>query len=587
MAHPRAVTAATLHDVHAHHELGFVRTYVFSTDHKMIARQFLFLGLFMMLIGGGLALFMRWQLAWPETPVPGVGRWFWPDSEGVISPAVYNMMFTMHATIMVFFVIMPILAGAFGNFLIPLMIGARDMAFPKLNMLSFWAAFVSGLVMLAGFFVEGGHAAAGWTSYAPLSAVAEYSGVNWGQNLWCISLFILGVSSMMGSINYITTIVNMRAPGMTMFRMPLVIWAMFITAVLLLLALPVLTSAVALLLFDRTLGTHWFAPTGGGEPLLWQHLFWFFSHPEVYILILPAMGIASDVLSVFARKPIFGYRAMAFSMIGIAFLSWIVYGHHMFVSGMNPALGTSFMITTMVIAVPSAIKTFNWLGTLWGGNIRFTVPMLNALAFVSMFVIGGLSGIFMASTPVDIFIQDTYFIVAHIHYVVFGGSIFGAFAGIYYWFPKMFGRMMNTPLGKIHFWGTFLTFNGVFFPMHIIGVGGHMRRIYNPLQYEFLQWTEPWNVFMSVSAFLLGLAQIPFIVNFVWSLVAGAKAPVNPWDANTLEWTAPSPPPHGNWGATLPVVYRGPYEYSSPEVAEDYLPQDRRLAAAGASGRSH
>ena len=586
MAHPNAA-AATLHDVHAHHELGFVRTYVFSTDHKMIARQFLFLGLFMMLIGGGLALFMRWQLAWPETPVPGVGRWFWPDTEGVISPSVYNMMFTMHATIMVFFVIMPILAGAFGNFLIPLMIGARDMAFPKLNMLSFWAAFVSGLVMLAGFFVEGGHAAAGWTSYAPLSAVAEYSGVNWGQNLWCISLFILGVSSMMGSINYITTIVNMRAPGMTLFRMPLVIWAMFVTAILLLLALPVLTSAVALLLFDRTLGTHWFAPTGGGEPLLWQHLFWFFGHPEVYILILPAMGIASDVLSVFARKPIFGYRAMAFSMIGIAFLSWIVYGHHMFVSGMNPALGTSFMITTMVIAVPSAIKTFNWLGTLWGGNIRFTVPMLNALAFVSMFVIGGLSGIFMASAPVDIFIQDTYFIVAHIHYVVFGGSIFGAFAGIYYWFPKMFGRMMNDTLGKIHFWGTFLAFNGVFFPMHIIGVGGHMRRIYNPLQYEFLQWTEPWNVFMSVSAFLLGLAQIPFIVNFVWSLFAGAKAPVNPWDANTLEWTAPSPPPHGNWGATLPVVYRGPYEYSSPEVTEDYLPQDRRLAAAGASGRSH
>ncbi|MBI4012283.1 MAG: cbb3-type cytochrome c oxidase subunit I [Candidatus Rokubacteria bacterium] len=582
MAHPNAA-AATLHDVHAHHELGFVRTYVFSTDHKMIARQFLFLGLFMMLIGGGLALFMRWQLAWPETPVPGVGRWFWPDSEGVISPAVYNMMFTMHATIMIFFVIMPILAGAFGNFLIPLMIGARDMAFPKLNMLSFWAAFLSGLVMLAGFFVEGGHAAAGWTSYAPLSAVAEYSGVNWGQNLWCISLFILGVSSMMGSINYITTIVNMRAPGMTLFRMPLVIWAMFVTAVLLLLALPVLTSAVALLLFDRTLGTHWFAPVGGGEPLLWQHLFWFFGHPEVYILILPAMGIASDVLSVFARKPIFGYRAMAFSMIGIAFLSWIVYGHHMFVSGMNPALGTSFMITTMVIAVPSAIKTFNWLGTLWGGSIRFTVPMLNALAFVSMFVIGGLSGIFMASTPVDIFIQDTYFIVAHIHYVVFGGSIFGAFAGIYYWFPKMFGRMMNTPLGKIHFWTTFLTFNGVFFPMHIIGVGGHMRRIYNPLQYEFLKWTEPWNIFMSVSAFLLGVAQIPFIVNFVWSLFGGAKAPANPWNANTLEWSAPSPPPHGNWGATLPVVYRGPYEYSSPEVAEDYLPQDRRLATAAVS----
>ncbi len=577
-----ATKAATAHEVHAAHELGFVRTYIFSTDHKMIARQFLFLGLFMMVIGGLLALLLRWQLAWPETPVPGL-RPFLPETEGVIPPETYNMMFTMHATIMIFFVIMPILAGAFGNFLIPLMLGARDMAFPKLNMLSFWTGALAGVLMLAGFFVEGGHAAAGWTSYAPLSAVPQYSGVYWGQNLWCISLFVLGVSSMMGAINYITTIINMRAPGMTLFRMPLVIWAMFVTAILLLLALPVLTSATALLLFDRLLGTHWFGPTGGGEPLLWQHLFWFFGHPEVYILILPAMGIASDVLSVFSRKPIFGYRAMAFSMIGIAFLSWIVYGHHMFVSGMNPALGTSFMITTMVIAVPSAIKTFNWLGTLWGGNIRFTVPMLNALAFVSMFVIGGLSGIFMASTPVDIFIQDTYFIVAHIHYVVFGGSIFGAFAGIYYWFPKMFGRMMNDRLGKIHFWGSFVFFNGTFFPMHIVGVGGMMRRIYNPLQYDFLQWTGPWNVFMTVCALLLGLFQIPFVINFFWSLFKGPKAPLNPWQANTLEWTAPSPPPHGNWGVTLPTVYRGPYEYSSPEVAEDYLPQDRRLATAGAS----
>jgi cytochrome c oxidase subunit 1 len=578
--------AATAHagaHVHAeHHELGFVRTYVFSTDHKMIARQFLFLGLFMMVIGGALAMFVRWELAWPETPVPGF-RWLWPATEGVIEPSVYNMMFTMHATIMIFFVIMPILAGAFGNFLIPLMIGARDMAFPFLNMLSFWAAALSGLLMLGGFFVEGGHAAAGWTSYAPLSAATDYTGVNWGQNLWCISLFVLGVSSMMGSINYITTIINMRAPGMTMFRMPLVVWSLFITAVLLLLALPVLTSAVAMLLFDRWLGTHWFLPSGGGEPLLWQHLFWFFGHPEVYILILPAMGIASEILPVFARKPVFGYHAMAFSMIGIAFLSWIVYGHHMFVSGMNPALGLSFTITTMIIAVPSAIKTFNWLGTLWGGQIRFTVPMLNALAFVSMFVIGGLSGIFMASTPVDIYIQDTYFIVAHIHYVVFGGSIFGAFAAIYYWFPKMFGRLTNPTLGYLHFWPTFIFFNLTFFPMHILGVGGHMRRIYNPLQYEFLAPLQHWNVLITVSALCLGVAQLPFVINFFWSLFAGRPAPLNPWQATTLEWTAPSPPPHLNWGPTLPTVYRGPYEYSSPEVPEDYLPQSRPLARAGAA----
>ncbi|MEK6568752.1 MAG: cbb3-type cytochrome c oxidase subunit I, partial [candidate division NC10 bacterium] len=319
-----------------------------------------------------------------------------------------------------------------------------------------------------------------------------------------------------------------------------------------------------------------FLPEGGGEPLLWQHLFWFFGHPEVYILILPAMGIASDILSVFSRKPIFGYRAMAFSMIGIAFLSWIVWGHHMFQSGMSPALGFGFMVTTMVIAVPSAIKTFNWLGTLWGGSIRFTTPMLNALAFVSMFVIGGLSGIFMASTPVDIFIHDTYFIVAHIHYVVFGGSVFGLFAAIYYWFPKMFGRMMNEPLGKIHFFATFIAYNCTFFPMHILGVGGMMRRIYNPMQYEFLQPLQPINVFITWSAIALGLAQIPFVINFFWSLFAGRKADRNPWEANTLEWVAPSPPPHGNFDA-IPVVHRGPYEYSSPEVTEDYLPQDRQL----------
>ncbi len=578
---------AATHEAHAVHELGFVRTYVFSTDHKMVARQFLFLGLFMMIIGGLLAMLIRWQLAWPETPVPGLG-WLLRDTEGVLPPEAYNMAFTMHATLMIFFVIMPILAGAFGNFCIPLMIGARDMAFPRLNMVSIWMAFLSGAVMVAGFFVPQGHAASGWTAYAPLSAVAAYTGVNWGQNLWLISLFILTLSSLMGAINYITTVINMRAPGMTYFRMPLVVWSLFITAILLLLALPVLMSATAMLLFDRTLGTHWFLPEGGGEPLLWQHLFWFFGHPEVYILILPAMGVASEILPVGARKPIFGYHAMVYSMLAICFLSWIVYGHHMFVSGMNPAVGMAFTVTTMVIAVPSAIKTFNWLGTLWGGNIRFTVPMLNALAFVAMFVIGGLSGIFMASTPVDIFIQDTYFIVAHIHYVVFGGSIFGAFAAIYYWFPKMFGRVMNTTLGHLHFWPTFVFFNLTFFPQHFLGVGGMMRRVYNPTQYEFLVHLQWWNVFITWSAFALGVAQIFFAINFFWSLFAGKKAPLNPWEANTLEWTASSPPPHLNWGDKIPTVYRGPYEYASPEVEEDYLPQTRflptgRRAPAGAA----
>ena len=575
---------ATAHATHAAHtEHGFIRTYVFSTDHKMIGRQYLFYGLFMMVLGGLLAMLVRWQLAWPESAVPGFG-WV-PEPfmfEGIIPPETYNAMFTMHATIMIFFVVMPILVGAYGNFLIPLMIGARDMAFPVLNMLSFWVALPAAIIMLAGFFVPGGHAAGGWTSYAPLSADPVFTGVEWGQNLWIISLIILGFSSMMGSINYITTIINMRAPGMTFFRLPLTVWALFIVSILVLLAIPVLTSALAMLLFDRLFGTTFFLPAGGGEPLLWQHLFWFFGHPEVYILILPAMGVASDVLSTFSRKPIFGYRSMVYAMIGIGFLSWIVWGHHMFVSGMNPALGTSFAITTLVIAVPSAIKTFNWLGTLWGGTIRFTVPMLNALAFVAMFVIGGLSGIYLGATSVDIFLHDTYYVVAHIHYVVFGGSVFGIFTAISYWFPKMFGRMMNDTLGKIHFWGTFIFFNCTFFPMHILGVGGHMRRIYNPLQYEFLQPLQPINIFITVSAIGLGLAQIPFVINFFMSLFGGRRAERNPWQANSLEWVAPTPTPHGNFD-TIPTVHRGPYEYSSPEVPEDYLPQDRQLTT-GARG---
>ncbi len=568
-----------------HEELGFLRTYVFSTDHKMIARQSLFLGLSMMIIGGFLAMLMRWQLAWPETAVPGMGWVAEPTMyEGIIPPQTYNMLFTMHATIMIFFVVMPIMVGCFGNFLIPLMIGARDMAFPFLNLLSFWFGLPAGVVMVASFFVPGGAAASGWTAYASLSAKAIYTGVNWGQHLWIISLILFTISSLMGSINYITTVVNLRAPGMSYFRMPLVIWSLFITAILALLALPVLMAALAMLLFDRTIGTSFFLPEGGGDPLLWQHLFWFFGHPEVYILVLPAMGVTSDILSVFSRKPIFGYRAMAFSMIAIAFLSWVVWGHHMFLSGMNPVLGTAFMMTTMVIAVPSAIKTFNWLGTLWGGSIRFTTPMLFSIGFLSAFVIGGLSGIFMASTPVDIFIHDTYFIVAHFHYVV-AGIIFAMFAAIYFWYPKMFGRIMNETWGKIHFILTYIFFNAVFFPMHFLGVGGHMRRIYNPMQYEFLNTFQPWNIFITVSAFLLVVGQIPFVVNFFWSLFAGKQVDENPWQANTLEWSAPSPPPHGNFGA-IPEVYRGPYEYSSPEVREDYLPQDRTLAA-GSAARGH
>ncbi len=561
---------------HEHHELGFVRTYLFSTDHKMIAKQFMITSLSFLLLGGLLAGLFRWQLGFPGQPIPVIGGMFSDTTApgGVILPEFYNSLVTMHATFMIFFAIMPLLVGVWGNYLIPLQIGAPDMAFPRLNMASFWISVPAGAIMLASFFVQGGAAGAGWTSYAPLSASPEFSGVRMGQILWLVSLTILGFSSLTGAVNYITTIINMRAPGMTWFRLPLPTWSLFITSWLLLLAIPILTGGLIMLLFDQTIGTGFFAPKTGGEPLLWQHIFWYFGHPEVYILILPAMGLVSEVISNRSRKPIFGYHAMVIAIIAIAFLGWVVWGHHMFQSGMNPLLGTSFMISTIIIAVPSAIKVFNWLGTLWRGDIHLDVPMLHALAFVSMFIIGGLSGIFMAAAPFDIYIHDTYFIVAHIHYVLFGGSLFGIFSGITYWFPKMFGRMFNPVLGKIHFWLTIVAYNLVFFPMHNLGLRGHMRRIYAPDNYTFLQPLQPLNTFISVAAFVLIAVQLVFAFNFFYSMFAGEKATANPWKSNTLEWAlAPTPPPHGNFVGGTPHVYRGPYEYSSPESNDDYLPQ--------------
>lgn len=554
---------------HDQHKMSFWRKYVFSVDHKVIGIQFLFTTFFFFLVGGFLALLLRWQLAYPGKPMPILGDLF-PQSMmvgGIMLPEFYNQLFTIHASVMIFFAIIPILVGAFGNFVVPLQVGAPDMAFPRLNMLSYWFFLPAPFVVLAGFFLPGGAGASGWTAYPPLSAIEPT-----GQTLWIIGVLFVGTSSIMGALNYITTILNMRAPGMHLFRMPLTTWAIFITSVLSLLATPVLTAAMIMLLFDRTMGTHFFLSEGGGNVILWQHLFWFYSHPAVYIMILPGMGIVSDVLSTFSRKPIFGYKAMVFAITGIAFLGFIVWGHHMFQSGMNPAIGTTFMLSTMLIAVPSAIKTFNWLGTMWRGTLRFTTPMLNAIAFVSMFVIGGLSGIFMASTAVDMFIHDTYFIVGHIHYVLFGGSMFAAFAGIYYWFPKMFGRRMSETLGKIHFALTFVFFNCTFFPMHILGMGGHMRRIYDPTQYTHLQHLQPINVFITISAILLGLSQIFILINIIKSLFWGEKAGPNPWEANTLEWTAPSPPPHGNF-EKIPTVYRGPYEYSEPGRSKDWHAQ--------------
>jgi cytochrome c oxidase subunit 1 len=566
--------------------MGFVRKYVFSLDHKIIGIQFLFSTLLWFIVGGGLALAVRWQLAWPWSEMPIVGPMLFSKEGGQISPEFYTMLFTMHASVMIFFVIIPILAGAFGNFLIPLMIGADDMAFPVLNMLSYWFMWPAFICMIFSFFVSGPAAApaAGWTGYPPLStALGAAPASAHAQTYWLIALIFVGISSMMGSVNYMTTIIQMRAPGMSFFRMPMTVWAMFITAILQAFALPVLTAALFMQVMDRTLGTSFFigegtivnnasAGAGGGQPLLWQHLFWFYSHPAVYIMILPAMGMVSDIISTFSRKPLFGYKPMVFSIAGIAGLGFIVWGHHMFMSGMSPILGTTFMLSTMMIALPSAIKVFNWLGTVWGGRIQFTTPMLFALAFVSMFIIGGLSGIFMAATPVDVFIHDTYFIVAHIHYVLFTGSAMAIFGGIYYWFPKMFGRMMNETAGKWHFFLTFVFANGTFYAMHILGAGGFPRRLADPYHYLTFEHMLPMNRFITICALGMGLSQIILIVNMVYSMFYGKKVGRNPWRANTLEWTAPSPPGHGNFDFQ-PVVYRGPYEYASPEMADDFYPQ--------------
>ena len=598
---PTADLSAHSHDGHGHHEISFIKKYVFSTDHKMIGIQFLFTTLLMLLVGGSLALGVRFQLAWPWRAMPVVSQMAdllggpnFVAEGGQISPEFYTMLFTMHASVMIFLVIIPILAGAFGNFLIPLMIGADDMAFPVLNMLSYWFMWPAIACFGMSFAVEGLNAAPaqGWTSYPVLSAIKDSApGAGDAQTWWLLGLTLVGVSSMMGSVNYMTTIINMRAPGMTLFRMPLTIWSMFITAILQAFALPVLTAAGFMLLTERTLGFNFFVPgglvvnnadptVGGGQPLLWQHLFWFYSHPAVYIMLLPAMGMVSDMLACVVRKPIFGYKPMVYSMAAIAGLGFIVWGHHMFTSGMNPALGMTFMISTMMIALPSAVKVFNWIGTIWGGKVTFNTVTLNCVAFVSMFIVGGLSGIFMAAVPVDIYFHDTYFIVAHFHYVLFGATLFGCFGAIQFWFPKMFGRMMSERVGRLHFVLTFIGFNGTFFPMHLLGIAGFPRRYADPYIHPYMEHLMPMNQFITICAVIMGVAQFLLIGNFIASIFVGKKAGRNPWNANGLEWTAPSPPGHGNFDI-LPVVYRGPYEYSSPLVEDrDYLMQTEKLNPA-------
>jgi heme/copper-type cytochrome/quinol oxidase subunit 1 len=664
-------------DANTHAEGGIVRRYLFSVDHKVIGIQFLFAGLTFFALGGLLAMLMRWQLAWPNDPahpVPVLGKWLGWDG-GFMPADIYNIVLTMHATVMIFFVLIPLQVGAFGNYLIPLKIGARDMAFPFLNGLSFWMFIPAGTILLAGVCLPGGGAATGWTAYPPLSAILfnstgpaaaatiaipllQVHASNWstlpilvnfaaffllfafiashitrpgksavsplsatakmgtllisgvivlvaaviavrllqvvafdGQACWFCSLILLGFSSIIGAVNYLTTILKLRCEGLTMFRLPLTIWNLFITSLLILFATPALACVLVMNLLDHHRLTSFFEPAnwvlssqiqtnaGGGYVLLDPHLFWFYSHPAVYIMILPAMGIVSDILSVFSRKPIFGYRPMVYASSFIALIGFLVWGHHMFQSGMNPMMGAAFAASTMLIAVPSGVKVFNWLGTMWGGRIHLTVPMVNAIAFVSLFVIGGLSGIVMASTAIDAQVHNTYYIVAHIHYVLFGGSTFGIFAGIYFWYPKMFGRMMNDTLGYIHFVLTYISFNCTFFAMHILGLQGMPRRLAVYTEYKMWAHLQPMNQFITISAFVMMASQIFFVINFLGSWIWGKPAGNNPWNATTLEWATSSPPPEENF-SVLPTVYRGAYEYSVPGADRDWVMQSEAAGRA-------
>jgi cytochrome c oxidase subunit 1 len=573
------------HD-HEHHEGNFWTKYIFSEDHKIIGKQFLITGIFWALLGGLLSIIFRLQLGFPEASLewlrPLLGGWI--NGQGKLDPEFYLALVTMHGTIMVFFVLTAGLSGTFANFLIPLQIGARDMASGFMNMLSYWFFFLSSVVMFTSLFIETGPAAGGWTIYPPLSALPQaISGSGLGMTLWLTSMALFIVSTLLGGINYIATIINMRTHGMSFTRLPLTIWAIFFTAIIGLLSFPVLFAAVLLLIFDRSFGTSFYLSDiyiagealahTGGSPILFQHLFWFLGHPEVYIVILPALGITSEIIATNSRKPIFGYKAMIGSLLFIAILSFVVWAHHMFVTGMNPFLGSIFMLLTLIIAVPSAVKIFNYVTTLWKGNLRFTPAMLFSIGMVSYFLTGGITGIFLGNSAIDIQLHDTYFVVAHFHLVMGSASFFGMLAGIYHWFPKMFGRMMNAKLGYIHFWFTFVGVYLVFFPMHYIGIAGFPRRYYSWTNFDTFSGFFDLNLLVSIAAIITFAAQFIFLYNFFYSMVRGKKAPANPWNSTTLEWTTPRLPQHGNWPGEIPSVYRWPYDYSKPGAKDDFIPQ--------------
>ena len=584
------------HDHHDHHEESFVSKYIFSQDHKMIGKQFLITAIFMGLVAMLLSILFRIQLAWPgessdflsfflgETWAPG----------GILKENMYLGLVTIHGTIMVFFLLTGGLSGTFSNLLIPLQLGARDMASGFLNMISYWLFAISSVIMMVSLFIETGPAMAGWTIYPPLSALPQaVEGSGLGMTLWLVSMTLFIAGSLIGSLNYIVTVLNLRTKGMTMTRMPLTVWAFFVTAILGVLSFPVLLSAAVLLMMDRLAGTSFYLSdiivggemleNHGGSPLLYEHLFWFLGHPEVYIVLLPALGLSSEIIATNSRKPIFGYRAMIGSILAIGFLSFIVWGHHMFITGMNPFLGSVFVFTTLLIAIPSAVKVFNYLTTLWKGSIIFTPAMLFAVGLVSTFITGGVTGIILADSALDIAIHDTYFVVAHFHIVMGMSAVFGMFAGVYHWFPKMYGRMLNTRLGYAHFWVTLVGAYGVFFPMHFVGIAGAPRRYYDYSVYgEFdtnsYEMIMDLNVIITFFAIIAAIGQAIFLFNFFYSVYRGPKAVQNPWKSNTLEWTTPVEHVHGNWPGALPEVHRWPYDYSKPGMDEDYILQTVPLA---------